>query len=45
VPPLESGLFLKGEARDVASIKAATGENYVLVSLNNDKLRVFKRRK
>ncbi|MBA4139060.1 MAG: VCBS repeat-containing protein [Segetibacter sp.] len=45
VPPVESGLFLKGEARDVASIKAATGENYVLVSLNNDKLRVFKRRK
>lgn len=45
MPPLESGLFIKGEARDVASIKAATGESYILVSINNDKLRLFKKRK
>jgi enediyne biosynthesis protein E4 len=39
----ESGLFLKGEARDVALVKSAKGENYLLVARNHDKLCVFRK--
>jgi hypothetical protein len=43
--PSQSGLFIKGEARDVASIKAATGESYIIVAINNNNLYLFKRKK
>ncbi len=43
--PSQSGLFIKGEARDVASIKTATGESYIIVSINNNNLYLFKRKK
>jgi enediyne biosynthesis protein E4 len=43
MPPVESGLFIKGEARDVASIKTKSGKDYIVVAMNNDKLRLFKR--
>ena len=44
VEPSQSGLFVKGEARDIASIKTVTGEN-IIVAINNDNLYLFKKRK
>lgn len=42
IKPKESGLFVKGEARDIATIKSAGGGNYILVSMNNEKMYLFK---
>lgn len=42
--PKESGLFIKGEARDMATIKLANGDNCIIVSMNNDKLYLFRKR-
>lgn len=44
MPPAESGLFIKGEVRDAVLIKSATGGSNFLVALNNDNVRVFKKR-
>ena len=44
ISPVESGLFVKGEVRDIANIKTARGENYIVVAVNNDKLYLFKRK-
>ena len=38
-----SGLLVKGEARDIATIKAANGVEYIAVAMNNDKLLLYKR--
>ncbi len=43
--PKETGLFIKGEARDVAVIKSASGDNFIIVGMNNDKLHLFRKRK
>jgi len=43
--PQESGLFIKGEARDIAAIKMANGEKLIIVARNNDSLYAFKKRK
>ncbi|MES2332982.1 MAG: VCBS repeat-containing protein [Bacteroidota bacterium] len=43
--PAETGLFIKGEARDVAEVKLANGDRCIVVSMNNDKLYFFKKRK
>jgi hypothetical protein len=40
--PKESGLFVKGEARDIALIKSAVGGNYIVVGMNNDRPYIFK---
>jgi hypothetical protein len=40
--PSESGLFIKGEVRDVKEIPTAKG-NYILVARNNDSLQIFKK--
>ena len=45
IKPKESGLFVKGEARDVATVKSVNGDIYIIVAMNNDKLHLFKRRK
>jgi len=45
ITPSQSGLFFKGEARDVANIKAAKGGDYIITSINNDKLYIFKTNK
>jgi len=37
--------IIKGEARDVANIKAAKGGDYIITSINNDKLYIFKANK
>ncbi len=42
--PKESGLFVKGEARDIALIKSTNGGSYILVAMNNDKLYLFKKK-
>ena len=40
--PKESGLFVKGEARDINLIRSATGGNYIVVAMNNEKPYLFK---
>lgn len=41
--PKESGLFLKGEVRDMAYVKSVRGDSCIIVAMNNDKLYVFRR--
>ena len=41
--PKESGLFIRGEARDVAAIKMKNGGESILVAINNDKLCLFRK--
>lgn len=43
--PKQSGLFMKGEVRDIITIKTAHGEQSIFVAINNDKLRLFRRNK
>jgi hypothetical protein len=45
VQPAQSGLFVKGEARCIDTIKNKNGENYVLVGINNSALYAFKKSK
>ncbi|HTQ28163.1 MAG TPA: VCBS repeat-containing protein, partial [Puia sp.] len=42
VEPAKSGLFLQGEARDIASVKSARGGSYIIVAMNNDALYLFR---
>ncbi|HXS56269.1 MAG TPA: VCBS repeat-containing protein, partial [Hanamia sp.] len=42
VAPAESGLFIRGEVRDVKEISTARG-NYILIARNNDSLQIFKK--
>jgi len=42
LPPSKSGLFIKGEVRDIATINTKTGKQ-VIVARNNDALQLFKR--
>jgi hypothetical protein len=44
VSPSESGLFIKGEARDVVNIRNADGSNNIIVAINNANLYLFKRK-
>ena len=43
MPPMQSGLFVNGEARCIDTIKNAKGENLILVSVNNSALCMFKK--
>jgi hypothetical protein len=43
IKPKESGLFVKGELRDIALIKSARGEGLIIVSMNNDQLHLFRK--
>ncbi|MGI8634884.1 MAG: FG-GAP repeat domain-containing protein [Segetibacter sp.] len=36
-----SGLLVKGEARDIATVESAAGGEYIVVSVNNEKLCLF----
>lgn len=40
IPPAQSGLFVKGEVRDIKAIKTAKG-TYIIVARNNDGLQIF----
>jgi len=42
LPPTNSGLFLKGEVRDIAPINTKSGKE-IIVARNNDALQLFKR--
>ncbi len=44
IEPAKSGLFIKGEARDIAKIKTQNGNEYILVAINNENLGVFKKK-
>lgn len=41
VPPSVSGIFIRGEVRDIKSIKTKTG-NSIVITRNNDALQIFK---
>lgn len=43
LPPGQSGLFVKGEVRDIQQLSTKNG-NYILVARNNDSLQVFRKR-
>jgi hypothetical protein len=42
IKPSQSGLFIKGEIRDVKEI-ATNKENYILIARNNDSLQIFRK--
>ncbi len=42
IPPANSGLFIKGEVRDIAPINTKNGKE-IIVARNNDALQLFKR--
>ncbi len=42
VHPGKSGFAVKGEARDIEQVSMASGDQLILVSRNNDKLKTFK---
>ena len=43
--PAQSGLFVKGEVRDAQPVKGAKGLTSIVVSVNNDKLHLFRSNK
>ena len=44
VKPSQSGLFIKGEVRDIKTIQTSKGE-YIIVARNNDALQIFRKNK
>jgi hypothetical protein len=42
MPPVKSGLFVKGEVRDIAAINTKAGKE-IIVARNNDALQLFKK--
>jgi hypothetical protein len=44
VSPSKSGLFVKGEVRDITDIQTKK-ESYILIARNNDSLQIFKKNK
>jgi hypothetical protein len=40
LPPNQSGLFVKGEIRDIKSVNSTKG-NLIFVARNNDSLQIF----
>ncbi|HTL08824.1 MAG TPA: hypothetical protein VL307_11220, partial [Chitinophagaceae bacterium] len=45
LPPLQSGLLVKGEARDIKMLASANADSLLLVAVNNAPLQVFSRNK
>lgn len=43
VKPSKSGLFIRGQVRDIKEIPTVNG-NYILIGRNNDSLQIFKKR-
>ena len=43
--PKETGLWIKGEARDVKTILSPKGESMILVGMNNEKFYLFRKKK
>lgn len=42
IPVIKSGLFYKGEARDVVDIPSADGKQCIILSINNQPLKMYK---
>ena len=42
IPPAQSGLFIRGEVRDVEQVNTSKG-NYILIARNDDSLQIFKK--
>src|SRR5687768_15386505 len=42
VPPVKSGLILKGDVKDMALLQLSKGERIIFAAFNNDSLRVFR---
>jgi hypothetical protein len=42
VPPGKSGFVLKGDVKDMALMRLATGERIILAAINDDNLVVFR---
>ncbi len=45
ISPGSSGLLVKGEARDIKVVKAANGDSFIIVAMNNEPLYLFNRKK
>jgi len=45
IPPAQSGLFVRGQVRDIGQISGKNGNSYILVARNNDTPVLFKRKK
>ncbi|HEV3249585.1 MAG TPA: VCBS repeat-containing protein, partial [Puia sp.] len=45
IKPEQSGLFIRGEARDVKALQLANGDNIILVGINNEKLYLFSKKR
>jgi enediyne biosynthesis protein E4 len=45
ISPLQSGLIIDGDVKDMKIISAASSERLLLVAVNNDKMRVFRLKK
>jgi enediyne biosynthesis protein E4 len=43
ISPAETGFFVKGEVRDIKQLSAQSKSGSILVAVNNDSLRMFKR--
>jgi hypothetical protein len=41
-PPSRTGLFIKGEVRDVKAIKLTGGQSAIIMARNNEPLQIFK---
>jgi hypothetical protein len=41
--PGQSGLFIRGEVRDMAMVRSANGNPYMIVAINNDNFHVFRK--
>ena len=44
MPPSQSGLFVKGEARDAVQVKTADGNSVIVVAMNNAPLKIFRKK-
>jgi hypothetical protein len=42
IPPMKSGLILRGDVKDLKVLQLASAEKIILAAVNNDSLRVFR---
>jgi len=45
VPNYQSGLYIRGEVRDIAPLKLASGLEILLFAINNDSLQIYQKQK
>jgi hypothetical protein len=42
VPNIQSGLYIKGEVKDITELKINSGNKLMIYSLNNDEIKLYK---